>query len=505
MSEQYMQALPIIERAVQHAERRAFFGRGGNHSYADLLRRSEAVAVGLLDGLDDLQEERIAFLVPTGIEYAAVQWGIWLAGGIAVPINGGATVLEIEHVMVTAGVRRLVVAPDLIAVVDDLPARLGLSVLHPDTLAGGGSLPSLDRSRRAMILFTSGTTSKPKGVVFTHAMIEAQARTLVDAWRWQADDRIPLFLPMHHLHGIMNVLTCALWAGASMEPFTKFDADTVCGRVAGGAYSVFMAVPTVYSRLVSWLDKHASTPAADNTVAGFGAMRLMVSGSAALPASVHADWARRTGQTLLERYGMTEIGMALSNPYEGERRAGSVGMPLPGVDLCLVSEVGEQVDSEGAVGEIWVKGDTVFSEYWNNPAATSESFEKGWFKTGDIATLERGYYRIMGRSSVDIIKSGGYKLSALEIEAALLDHPAIAECAIVGLPDDEWGEQVAAAIVVRGNSEMRLQDLKTWASERISAYKLPRALMCVESLPRNAMGKITKPDVKALFLNKGQT
>ncbi len=496
---------PIVLRARQHRDRLAFFGNGGDHSYADLLRRSEVVALGLLKGSDDLAEERIAFLVPTGIDYAAVQWGIWRAGGIAVPINSGAAVPEIEHVLVTAGARRLVVTPDLISTIGDLSARLGLSVVAPDTLAGSGPLPDIGCSRRAMILFTSGTTSKPKGVVFTHAMIEAQASTLVKAWRWQAEDRIPLFLPMHHLHGIMNVQTCALWAGAAIEPFTKFDADAVCLRVAERAYSVFMAVPTIYNRLISWLEQTTGTPAAQETLAGFGAMRLMVSGSAALPASVHADWAHRTGQMLLERYGMTEIGMALSNPYEGERRAGSVGVPLPGVDLCLVSESGEQIDGEGAVGEIWVKGDTVFSEYWNNSAATSESFEGGWFKTGDIATFERGYYRIMGRSSVDIIKSGGYKLSALEIEAALLDHPVIAECAVVGLPDDEWGERVAAAIVLEGGRTISLQDLQDWASERVSAYKLPRALLCVGSLPRNAMGKVTKPDVKALFLDKNQT
>lgn len=494
--------LPIIERACRHADRIAFWGADGTHSYADLLERSGGVAAGLLAGAQDLNEERVAFMVPTGVQYAAVQWGVWRAGGIAVPINSGAAVPEIEHVLMTAGVRRVVVTPSLLPVLGDLPTRLQLDVLTPESLEGDCALPSLEPARRAMILFTSGTTSKPKGVVFTHTMIAAQANMLVEAWCWQAEDRIPLFLPMHHLHGILNVLTCALWAGAAIEPFPKFDPDQICARVAEGAYNVFMAVPTIYNRLVAWLDTPENKGHVTQVTDGFRAMRLMVSGSAALPAGVHTDWARRTGQQLLERYGMTEIGMALSNPYSGDRRAGSVGVPLPGVALQLVSEAGVVVEGEGVVGEIWVRGETVFDEYWDNPDATADSFRDGWFKTGDIATIEDGYYRIMGRSSVDIIKSGGYKLSALEIEAVLLDHPDILECAVVGLADDEWGERVAVAAVFKDDARPELDELKDWAKTRLSAYKLPRILLPVDTLPRNAMGKITKPAVKALFAEK---
>lgn len=494
-----MTMLPIVERAHRHADRMAFWGPDETHSYADLLERSAGVAAGLLAGRRDLDEERIAFLVPTGVQYAAVQWGVWRAGGIAVPINSGAAVPEIEHVLECAGVRRVVASPSLLPVLGDLPAKLCLDVLTPESLEGDCALPEIEPARRGMILFTSGTTSKPKGVVFTHAMIAAQASVLVDAWRWQAEDRIPLFLPMHHLHGILNVLTCALWAGAAIEPFAKFDPARICARVAEGAYSVFMAVPTIYNRLVAWLDAPENKHHVKQVTDGFRAMRLMVSGSAALPAGVHTDWARRTGQQLLERYGMTEIGMALSNPYSGERRAGSVGVPLPGVELQLVSEAGRVVEGEGAVGEIWVRGETVFDQYWDNPDATAHSFRDGWFKTGDIATIERGYYRIMGRSSVDIIKSGGYKLSALEIEAVLLDHPDILECAVVGLADDEWGERVAVAAVFKDDDRPDLNELKDWAKARLSVYKLPRTLLAVDTLPRNAMGKITKQAVKALF------
>ncbi|NVJ98882.1 MAG: AMP-binding protein, partial [Alphaproteobacteria bacterium] len=418
-----MTSLPIIARAEGFTARTAFFKDREVTTYGDLLARSASVASGLLADRADLEEERIAFLLPTGPDYAATQWGIWRAGGIAVPINGGAAVPEIEHVLITAGVKRVIVTGDRLSVLGDLPQRLALDVIGYETLEGAGSLPTIAPSRRAMILFTSGTTNKPKGVVSTHASIEAQITALVEAWAWGKDDTIPLFLPMHHLHGILNILCCGLWSGAAIEPYDKFDADAICARVGAGAYSLFMAVPTIYVRLLKWLKAPENAAVREDVIVGFRGMRLMVSGSAALPASIHTEWANLTGQKLLERYGMTEIGMALSNPYGGDRRPGMVGLPMPRTDVQLVDDTGAVVAGEGAVGEIWIKGPAVFREYWNNPKATAESFEDDWFKTGDIGTLEDGYYRIMGRSSVDIIKSGGYKLSALEIEAALLEHP----------------------------------------------------------------------------------
>jgi malonyl-CoA/methylmalonyl-CoA synthetase len=247
------------------------------------------------------------------------------------------------------------------------------------------ALPEIDLSRRAMILFTSGTTNKPKGVVTTHKNIEAQIKTLVDFWQWQKDDVIPLFLPMHHVHGIINVLCCGLWAGATVESHENgFDIKAITDRVKAGAYSVFMAVPTIYVKLIQALEKIPQTER-DAICKGFKDMRLMISGSAALPVKIHKDWQALTGQVLLERYGMTEIGMALSNPMDGERRPGAVGVPLPGVDIQLVSEEGQVVSDEGSPGEIWVKGDTVFLEYWQNKKATQTSFKDGWFVTGDMA------------------------------------------------------------------------------------------------------------------------
>jgi len=245
----------------------------------------------------------------------------------------------------------------------------------------------------------------------------------------------------------------------------------------------------------------AATPAERAAiVGGFQRMRLMVSGSAALPASVHEQWTALTGQKLLERYGMTEIGMAISNPLRGERRPGAVGQALPGVEVRLKAENGDIITAEDTPGEIQVRGPNVFTEYWGKPAATAESFEAGgWYRTGDMAVLETGYYRIMGRLSVDIIKSGGYKLSALEIEAALLEHPAVAECAVIGMPDDTWGEAVSAAIVTKPGATLTLPALREWCKARLSVYKVPQRLAVVPALPRNAMGKVTKPAVRPLF------
>ena len=495
-----MPELELVRRAQTFGARVAVTSDGHDHSYDSLLSVSEGIAATLLDGSTDLDEERVAFLIPTSFEYVAVQWGIWRAGGIAVPLSLSAADPELEHVITDAQVDRIIVPEDSLAKLKPLCDRLSTPLLSVDQISSPQSvpLPQLEAGRRAMILYTSGTTSKPKGVVSTHANIQAQITTLAEAWGWQSEDSIPLFLPLHHIHGIVNVLGCALWSGARVDCFDSFDATAILERVADKEYSVFMAVPTIYVKLIARLE---ATDEADRAryTDGFAHMRLMVSGSAALPASVHEQWTQLTGQKLLERYGMTEIGMGISNPLQGERRPGAVGRALPGVTIRLMSEAGELIEGEGEPGEIQVQGPAVFSEYWHKPDVTRESFVDGWFRTGDMAVLEDGYYRIMGRLSVDIIKSGGYKLSALEIESTLLTHPAIRECAVVGVPDDTWGEAVAVAIVARDGEHIELPALKEWATERMSAYKIPKSLLLLEGLPKNAMGKVTKPAIQDLF------
>ncbi|WP_442506259.1 acyl-CoA synthetase [Novipirellula sp. SH528] len=495
-----MKQLPIIERAMAHGERIAVCSATGTTTYGELVAASESLAATLLAGTDDLNDARIAYLVPAGEEYIQTQWGIWRAGGIAVPLSTSATEKELEYTLTDSQTSTVIATSELTPRLTSLCKQLDIRLLSVDDLPSTPTvrLPEIPIERRAMILYTSGTTSKPKGVVTTHACIQAQVESLVEAWRWQQDDRIPLFLPLHHIHGIINIMSCSLWSGAQLETFPRFDLDTVLGRVADRAYTVFMAVPTIYVKVIEALEA-MSTSECDPVVQGFANMRLMISGSAALPASVHEKWSELTGQKLLERYGMTEIGMALSNPYDGERRPGAVGRPLPGVEIRLQDECGESITNESVSGEIQVRGPNVFQQYWQRPDATSESFIDGWFRTGDIAVIEDDYFRIMGRSSVDIIKSGGYKLSALEIEASLLDHPAITQCAIVGLPDDTWGEAVAAAVVLKHSEALELESLRVWCKDRISPYKIPRKLLIVDELPRNAMGKVTKPAVSQLF------
>jgi malonyl-CoA/methylmalonyl-CoA synthetase len=490
----------LIERAADHGPAPAISSGGVQCSYAQLLEMSARVAAALLDGGRDLREERVAFLVPGGAEYAAAQWGVWRAGGVAVPLSLAGAEPEHEHLLTDADVAIALAPRRLVARIEPLCHRLGTRLVSVEAAleAAPTALPLVATDRRAMILYTSGTTSRPKGVVATHANIEAQVTALVEAWGWRADDRIPLFLPLHHVHGIVNVLGCALWSGALVEAFESFDRDAILRRVGEKAYTLFMAVPTIYVKLIQALE--SATPEERRRWAdGFAGMRLMVSGSAALPASLHQRWTELTGQRLLERYGMTEIGMGLSNPLLGERRPGFVGGPLPNVELRLMAESGDLIAGEGEPGEIQVRGPAVFKEYWRKPDATKASFVNGWFRTGDVAVLEGGYYRILGRLSVDIIKSGGHKLSALEIEDTLREHPAIEDCAVVGVADATWGEVVAVATVTRAGRDLDLASLQAWARERLSREKIPRQLRVVSDFPRNAMGKVVKPAVRRLF------
>jgi malonyl-CoA/methylmalonyl-CoA synthetase len=495
-----MDELSLISRAQDHGDQIAIREGSAEFSYKQLIANSAALASQVLKNKEDLKEERIAFLAPAGFDYAVMQWAIWRAGGVVIPLCLSAAEPELEYTISNSETSQVVTTREFSDKVKGLCQRLGipLMVLGDDEQVPEKPLPIIESNRRAMILYTSGTTSKPKGVVSTHANIQAQIETLCEAWDWQSDDRIPLFLPLHHIHGIINVLSCALWMGAMVETFPSFKSDAIFQRVAEGAYTVFMAVPTIYVKLIAALEALSEEDRAP-IIQGFAGMRLMVSGSAALPASVHEQWTALTTQKLLERYGMTEIGMGLSNPFHGERRPGSVGIPLPLVEVRLKAESGELLTVEDEPGEIQVKGPGVFNEYWKRPDVTAESFDHGWFRTGDMAVIETGYYRIMGRLSVDIIKSGGYKLSALEIEAVLLEHPLIIECAVIGVNDDTWGEMVAVAVALKDEVSLELEALRDWGRDKLSHYKLPKQLLVVDALPRNAMGKVTKPALKELF------
>jgi malonyl-CoA/methylmalonyl-CoA synthetase len=397
----------------------------------------------------------------------------------------------------------LVVSPEYADLLQPLAIEksIRLIVLGEDDLnenTEGGVLPAINESRRAMILYTSGTTNLPKGVVTTHRNLNAQITSLIKAWEWTKRDHTICILPLHHVHGIVNIVSCALWAGACCEFLPSFSAKDLFDTFKQGKINVFMAVPTIYFKLITHWESLPMGEQKELTDC-MARFRFMVSGSAALPVSVMHKWEKISQHTLLERYGMTEIGMGLSNPYQGKRYAGHVGYPLPSVQVRLADEQDNEIPST-EIGEIQIKGATVFNEYWRKPEATAESFTKdGWFKTGDVATVDtEGGYRILGRNSVDIIKSGGYKISALEIEEVLRTHPSVADCSVVGIDNDEWGELVVAAIQAEnGNFDGDL--LNTWMRTQMPTYKTPRQYKLVTELPRNAMGKVTKNDVKKLF------
>jgi len=489
--------LKIFEQLDSFKERIAIESDNKQFSYSYLIEQSDLIASSLLDNKTDLMEEKIGLLMNPDIDYICTLWGIWKAGGVAVPLSLSAKKDELKHCISDCDIK-LIITSDLYEKQKVIPKDKHLNVVEIEeiNIKERKQLPSIKSERKAMILYTSGTTSKPKGVVSTHMNIESQITTLVEAWEWTREDHIPLFLPLHHIHGIINSLSCPLYVGAKVTMMGPFDAEKVCSQVASNDFTVFTAVPTIYFSLIEKLESSNNKKLFE----GFARMRLMMSGSAALAPETHKKWKELTGQELLERYGMTEVGMALSNKINGEKRPGSVGVPLPGVEVKLEDNNGNTIVSEGEAGQLLIKGPQVFIEYLNQPDKTKESFKDDWFISGDIVMLERGYYKILGRDSVDIIKSGGYKISALEIEDVLLKNPEIKECAVVGIADNKWGEIVATAIVMR-NDPVSIEEIQTWCSGYLSDYKIPRKISFVDNLPKNSMGKVTKPEIKEILKN----
>jgi malonyl-CoA/methylmalonyl-CoA synthetase len=492
----------LIERAKRHKGRVAIIDAEGSFTYDQLIQDSGRVASCLLDSVDDLRETRVAFITPPGFHYVVVLWGIWRAGGIAVPLSIFHPRPELEYVIKDSEASIVVSHPDFEEKSRPIAKALGLQfILTTDALrVESGVLPEVNPSQRAIILYTSGTTSKPKGVVITHKNIEAQVMSLIQAWEWVPNDHILHVLPLNHIHGIINALICALWAGATCEIPPKFDAKEVWERFIQSNLTLFMAVPTIYNKLISFWEASSEKNRRAMSCA-CSKFRLMVSGSAALPVSVMEKWKAISNHVLLERYGLTESGMVLSNPLHGQRVPGFVGSPLPNIKVRLVDEKGNTV-KPGIPGEIQIKGPGIFHEYWKKPEATQQAFEHGWFRTGDVAIEEKGIFRILGRSSVDIVKTGGYKVSVLEIEEVLQSHPDIKACAVVGIEDPEWGERVSVALVLNEGSKLSLDSLRKWAKERLAPYKIPTRMCILADLPRNIMGKISKPEIFRLFKTK---
>jgi malonyl-CoA/methylmalonyl-CoA synthetase len=456
--------------------------------WAEFATRTAGAAAGLRDDLGLSPGDRVAILMRNRPEYLEALFAVWHAGLVAVPVNARLHRDEIAYILDHSRSAAVVSDADHAGDVESLvgaTASLRAVVVAPgerwDRLTASSPAPLVARQPEdpAWLFYTSGTTGRPKGVVVTAANYAAQIESLLTAWEWTREDRALLVLPLHHVHGIVNVLGCALAAGAACDILPQFETEPAWERLASGEITVFSAVPTIYRRLIQSFD--AAPPEVQRArAAGCRRVRLMMSGSAALPVRTLERWRTISGHTLLERYGMTETGMILSNPLHGLRRPGLVGTPLPGVEVRLVE------------GEIEVRGPGVFREYWRRPDETRDAFHDGWFRTGDVAVLEDGSYRLLGRSSVDIIKTGGYKVSALEIEEVIREHPSVSDCAVTGVPDDDWGERVSVDVELRAGAKLTLEELRDWMKDRLAPYKVPKELRPVQALPRNAMGKVVK-------------
>ncbi|XP_068689401.1 malonate--CoA ligase ACSF3, mitochondrial-like [Montipora foliosa] len=519
----------VFFRARDFRERIAIVDSNGAYSYDYILKLSQGIGNSILKRTRrrDLEGCCITFLCPNNISYVATLWAIWRNGGIAVPLCNSHPVNMYEYTIMDCNANILVSSSEFESKLEPFAKKKGVDLMFLTEVTELGSsedftsVEQLERNwdqRDAMIVYTSGTTGRPKGVLTTHGSLRSQITSLVKAWEWTRDDCVIHCLPLHHVHGIVNLLLCPLWVGATCQMLPKFQPDKVWKMLSGTNThpSLFMAVPTIYSKLIQHHEKSNLTERDKEGIkAKCQGLRLMVSGSAALPEPVMKKWKDITGHVLLERYGMTEIGMALSNPLHGPRMPGCVGTPLPGTEVRIVDSEnnviveGNEEEShispgqQGKEGELQIRGPSVFKCYWNKPEATADSFTSdGWFKTGDTAIYKDGVYKIMGRTSVDIIKRGGYKISALEVERQLLSHDDITDCAVVGKPDPVWGEVVAAIVTVPPGKKITLSDLRHWASGRMIPYEIPTELLVVEELSRNAMGKVNKKELLSMYFGK---
>jgi malonyl-CoA/methylmalonyl-CoA synthetase len=475
--------------------------------YNDVTRFAQALLVW------DLQPgDRVALFLDNRPAFVTAYLGTHLAGGIVVLVNTLYRQVELSHIMTDAGVRMCVTnapgaqelarldLPELSTLVivddpdstgkrDDLPLDSPMQyIAYSDFVAAPPSdasliMPASDAP--AIIAYTSGTTGRAKGALLRHRNLSANIASLTSAWHWTDQDRLLLTLPLFHAHGLMVGLHGTLFTGACAILRPRFDAaDVLATLKRDTSITLFFGVPTMYARLLAEAERHG-TPS--------HRLRLFVSGSAPLSPQLFSEFERVFGQRILERYGMTETIMNMTNPYEGERRAGTVGAPFPGQEARIVDREIHQPLPPGEIGEIEVRGPHVFSGYWNRPDATAEAFSPdGWFKTGDLGWCSAdSYYTITGRAR-ELIISGGYNIYPREVEDVLETHPAVAEAAVVGMPDPEMGEQVVAMIVPKAGHKPDPADIIAFCREHLASYKKPRHIVFVDALPRNALGKVQK-------------
>jgi acyl-CoA synthetase (AMP-forming)/AMP-acid ligase II len=497
--------------------------RGISYSFEEILAGADAY-VTLLRRAGIQRGDRVAIFAETCPEIVVALVGHLAEGVIHVPINTRYKADEARHILEDSGAVAVLTreGEECHRVLEEMlrsnkPPQLRevipLSSVFPSSLSSfspSKKSPSSSSSSPkqispsnlaqaappadddvAMLIYTSGTTGKSKGVALSHRALEQNTRAMMDLWRFTAHDRLVLALPLFHVHGLCLGVVGALLTGFTLLLEERFDATRVVEAFAREGATAFMGVPTMYVRLLEHLEAHPEGATALRRA------RLFTAGSAALPAADFRAFQEKTGHAILERYGMSETLFTLSNPYDGERRPGTVGLPVPGCEIRLVDDEGRE-PPVGELGEIHVKGSGVMNGYWKRPDETAAAFREDWFLTGDVARRDAdGYATIVGRSSVDIIKSGGFKISAREIEDVLRRHPAVKDAAVVGLPDRVWGQRIAAALVLEdpappGTSGALCAEIAAFAEEHLADYKKPRDIRVVLELPCNALGKVQK-------------
>ncbi|GAA5125037.1 acyl-CoA synthetase [Haloechinothrix salitolerans] len=439
---------------------------------------------------------RVAIWAVKRIETALASVAALNAGVPGVPVNPAVGERELTHILTDSAPEAILCPPDV-----ELPAACaGLRRIDVTTMSGAlQPAPRLAPEDPGMVVYTSGTTGPPKGVVLSRSAIAATLDALADAWQWTADDVVVHALPLFHVHGLILGMLGPLRRGGTVHHIGRFDPHTFGAAVAAhpGRDVVTFGVPTMYHRLAQAMADDADLA---ETV---GTARLLISGSAPLPLRDHERITAACGQRVIERYGMTETLISTSVRVDGPRRPGTVGVALPGMRLRIVDDKGVPIEArdDETIGEIQVRGASLFSGYLNRPDATAECFDGEWFRTGDMATMDAdGFVRIVGRKTTDLIKSGGYKIGAGEIENALLEHPSVAEVAVTGEPDADLGERIVAWVVAsteNGDGAPDAEELTEHVGRLLASHKRPHEVRFVDSLPRNEMGKVTKRALQA--------
>lgn len=474
----------LLPSLADPTEDEALRAGGRSLSYRQLKAAASALAARVGSA------HRVAVWASPTLETCVAVVGVLLSEAAAVPVNPKMGRRELEHVLRDSAPGLLVVSDE-----EDVPDALrSIPRMAVDLDAREAPTPREPQDEApAFVFYTSGTTGPPKGVVLPRRAVASNLDALAEVWEWTADDVLTHGLPLFHVHGLILGVLGPLRTGGSLRYAGRFSPEAVCGELAAGATMLF-GVPTMYHALAEGAEREP-----DMAKALSGA-RLLVSGSAPLPVREFHRIERATGQQIAERYGLTETIMNCAVHADGERRPGYVGPPLPGVELQLVGDDGNSIvarDDE-TIGEVILRGPNLFLGYLNRPEATDQVMRDGWFHTGDLAAVAPdGYVRIVGRRATDLIKTGGFKVGAGEVEAALLEHPAVAEAAVTGEPDDRLGERIVAWVVLRPGSETGSKELEEHVAGLLAPHKRPREVRFIEALPRNEMGKIRKNALKA--------